>query len=213
MVFDELLGSLGQVPIFDTGFLLAGQQNPAYIQRQLTEWVRTGKLWQLRRGLYAPAPPYQKAAPHPFLVANRMVPGSYVSLQSALAYYGLIPEYVPAVTSVSARRPGRWMTPVALFIYHRIAPALLFGYERLIVGEDQTAFVAFPEKALLDLAYLQPGGDTPGYLSSLRLQNLEQLDLDRLGHLAERAAKPKLRRAADVIIELARQEQSMYETL
>jgi predicted transcriptional regulator of viral defense system len=213
MVFDELLGLLDKAPVFDTGFLLAGRQNPAYIQRQLAEWVRAGKLWQLRRGLYAPAPPYQKVAPHPFLVANRLVPGSYVSLQSALAYYGLIPEYVPAVTSVNTRRPGRWMTPIAPFIYHRIAPALFFGYERLNVGEDQAAFVASPEKALLDLTYLQPGGDAPVYLSSLRLQNLEQLDLDRLRHLAERAAKPKLRRAAEAIIRLARQEQDMYETL
>jgi len=213
MIFSNLLELIGEEPVFDTGLLLAGRQNPAYVQRQLAEWVRTGKLWQLRRGLYALAPPYQKVAPHPFLVANRMVPGSYVSLQSTLAYYGLIPEYVPAVTSVSARRPGRWTTPIAPFIYHRIAPALLFGYERLTVDEDQAAFVAFPEKALLDLAHLQPGGDTPAYLSSLRLQNLEQLDLERLRHLVERAAKPKLRRAADAIIELARQEQSMYETL
>jgi len=213
MVFDELLGLLGQAPIFDTGFLLAGRQNPAYIQRQLAEWARTGKLWQLRRGLYSLAPPYQKVAPHPFLVANRMVPGSYVSLHSALAYYGLIPEYVPAVTSVSTRRPRRWMTPIAPFIYHRIVPALLFGYERLTVDEDQAAFVAFPEKALLDLVHLQPGGDAPAYLSSLRLQNLEQLDPDRLRHLAERAGRPKLRRAADAIIELVYQEQGMYEAL
>jgi len=54
----------------------------------------------------------QKRKPHPFVVANRMVRGSYVSLQSALAYYGLIPEVVPVVTSVTTARPDCWETPL-----------------------------------------------------------------------------------------------------
>jgi len=49
---------------------------------------------------------YYKVKPHPFVVANRMVRGSYVSCQSALAHYGLIPEHVPVVTSITTARPG-----------------------------------------------------------------------------------------------------------
>ena len=49
---------------------------------------------------------------------------------------------------------------------------------------SQRAFVARPEKALLDLIYLHPGGDEPGYMEALRLQNLEQLDLEALHALA-----------------------------
>jgi hypothetical protein len=67
------------------------------------------------------------------------------------------------------------------------------------VNPDQQAFVAWPEKALLDLVYLQPGGDSPRYLQELRLQNLERLGLDRLQQVAVKASKPKLRRAAQVI--------------
>lgn len=59
---------------------------------------------QLRRGLYALAPPWRKRSPHPFLTANRLVPGSYVSGPSALAFAGAIPEYVPEVTSVTRPR-------------------------------------------------------------------------------------------------------------
>lgn len=199
MVFEELLTLLGQEPLFESGFLLAGNAKPNYVRRQLSEWVRTGKLWQLRRGLYAPAPPYQRVPPHPFLVANRLVPGSYVSLQAALAYYDIIPEHVATVTSVTARRPGRWATPAGVYHYRHVRPSLLFGYRPLVVGERQTAFVATPEKALLDLIYLQPEADVTAYVASLRLQNLETLDLELLGDLAERFAKPKLRQAVKAI--------------
>ncbi|MFN2132061.1 MAG: hypothetical protein ACK2VD_16140 [Anaerolineae bacterium] len=52
--------------------------------------------------------------------------------------------------------------------------------------------MAWPEKALPDLVYLQPGGDSPGYLQELRLQNLDHLDLDRLQQVAVKASRPKL---------------------
>ncbi len=87
----------GFEPAFDAGVLLADNADPVDARRQLSRWVAAGRLYQVRRGLYALAPPFQKVVPHPFLVANRLVHGSYVSCQSALAYYGLIPEYVMLV--------------------------------------------------------------------------------------------------------------------
>ena len=151
MDFSDLLSIVGDSPVFETGLLLAGDESPSYIRRQLSEWVNTGKVWKLRRGLYALAPPYQKTAPHPFLVANQMVSGSYVSLQSALAYYGLIPEYVPVTTSVTTLRPGEWDTPIGQFAYRHIQANLFFGYHAIVLDNRQSAWIASPEKALLDL--------------------------------------------------------------
>lgn len=91
MKFEQLLAAVGDEPVFETGLLLAGEVDPSDVRRQLSRWVASGRLFQLRRGLYALAPPFQKVLPHPFLVANRLVGGSYVSLQSALAHHGLIP--------------------------------------------------------------------------------------------------------------------------
>src|SRR3954466_2221215 len=99
MKFEELLEIVADDPLFETGVLLAGDVDPANVHRQLSRWVRAGRLHQLRRGLYAVAPPFQKVRPHPFLIANRLVPGSYVSLQSVLANSSLIPESVPVTTS------------------------------------------------------------------------------------------------------------------
>ncbi len=212
MEFATLLSIVGDSPVFETGLLLAGAESPNYIRRQLSEWVKVGKVWQLRRGLYMLAPPYQKVAPHPFLVANHMLPGSYVSLQAALAYYGMIPEYVPVTTSITTQRPGEWDTPVGYFTYRHIRPDLFFGYHSTHVSDKQQAFIALPEKALLDLIYLHPGGDDPSYLESLRLQNLAQLQLDELKRMAHLVGKPKLHRAVDVLTPLLAEEES-YEVL
>jgi predicted transcriptional regulator of viral defense system len=213
MNFDDLLAIVSDEPVFNTGLLLTGDVSPAYVRRQLSGWVTAGRLWQLRRGLYALAPPYRKTKPHPFLVANRLVPGSYVSLQSALAYHALIPEHVAVTTCVTTKRPGEWGTPLGRFMVRHIHPGLFFGYENVSVSRDQRAFVAMPAKALLDLVHLQPQGDSSNYLASLRLQNLDQLDLDQLRQLAFRSGKPKWQRAAEIIAELAAVEAASYEPL
>lgn len=213
MEFTELLEIVGDEPVFETGLLLAGDVDPADVQRQLSRWTNAGWLYQLRRGVYALAPPYQKTKPHPFVVANALVRASYVSLQSALAHYGMIPEYTPVVTSVTTARPAHWETPLGDYQFRHVKAAWFHSYERLDVGGAQWAFVATPEKALLDLIYLQPGGDSPAYLSELRLQPLERLNLDALVRLAEESGRPKLRRAVHHVAALAQTEASEYETL
>lgn len=213
MEFERLLETVGGEPIFETSLLLAGDVDPADMRRQLSRWTKAGRLYQLRRGLYALAPPFQKVKPHPFLIANRTVRASYVSLQAALAYYGLIPEYVPVVTSITTARPGRWETPLGVYEFRHVKTGLLFGYQLTDLDGGQKAFVATPEKALLDLVYLQPGGDSPGYLRELRLQNLDRLDAEELRRQADRTGSPKLRRATGLVVGLRFAEAQEYETL
>jgi predicted transcriptional regulator of viral defense system len=195
MKFESLLTIVGDEPVFETGWLLAGDVDPADVRRQLSRWVKGGRLHQLRRGLYALAPPYRKTRPHPFLVANRLVRGSYVSLQSALAYHGLIPEYVPVTTSVTTGRPQRRENPFGSFEYHHVSAGGLTGYRLETLGEGQAAFVATPAKALADLVHLVPGGDSQAYLSELRLQGPERIDAAELLDHPVLGRRPKLRRA------------------
>jgi predicted transcriptional regulator of viral defense system len=213
MKFEDLLEIVGDEPVFETGLLLAGEAEAADVHRQLSRWQRSGRLVQLRRGWYALAPPFRRVQPHPFLAANRIVPGSYVSCQSALAFHGLIPEAVLTVTSVTAGRPGRWVTPLGTFDYRHVRQRLLWGFQRVPVSQGQEAFVAGPEKALLDLVYLEPVGDSTAYLAELRLQNLDRLDLEELATEARRFGKPKLERAAQGVTELARAETLEYVVL
>jgi hypothetical protein len=193
MKWSSLLGIVGDQPLFDTGFLLAGDVDPADLRRQLSRWVRSGHLVQLRRGLYTLAPPHRKTEPHPFLVANHMVRGSYVSLQSALAYHGLIPEHVPVTTSITTGRPQQRENSLGSFEYHHCPPERLTGYRMERLAEGQEAFVATAAKALADLIHLVPGADSSAYLSELRLTNLEKLDREALWSAA--GERPKIRRA------------------
>jgi len=199
MKFGDILCLVGDQPVFESSLLLAGSVEPAYLQRQLSGWVAGGKLIRLRRGLYMLSATYRRFDPHPFLLANRIRRGSYVSLQSALEHWGTIPEYVPVVTSVWTGSPGEAVTPIGGFLYRHLRTGLLFGYGPCEVAPGQEALVAEPEKALLDLVHLTPGGDDPCYLRELRLQDLTVLSGEKIRGLAARSERPKLLRAADLI--------------
>jgi predicted transcriptional regulator of viral defense system len=212
MEYNSLLKLIGDDPVFESSLLLAGMINPKIVRLQLSRWVNSGRIFQLRRGLYSIAPPYQKIKPHPFLVANRLQRSSYVSLQSALAFYGLIPETVNITVSITTGRPERLSTPLGTFDYRHVKPNLLFGYRMTDLG-GQEAFVATPEKALLDLVYLTPGGDLQNFLQGLRLQNLDRLDPDALKKQAVLFDSPKMDKAVKVISQLMLGETSEYEEI
>ena len=148
----------------------------------------------------------------PILVANRMVRASYVSLQSALAFYGMIPEHVPVTTSVTTNRPARWKTPLGVFDFHHVQVDFFYGCIFADLGEKQQAFIATPEKALLDLVYLVPGGDSPEYLLELRLENLNRLNWQTFDRLVKQLKKPRLTRAFAEIRKIAGEEDE-YESL
>jgi len=205
MKWNKLLELVGLDPVFHSSLLLAGAVEPVDLGRQLSRWVKSGKLNQLRRGLYALAEPHQKNPPHPFLVANRLKRASYISLQSALEHHGLIPEYVPSITSVTTGRPEALSTPLGLYIFKHIKKELFFGYQLIDLGSGQSAFIASAEKALLDLLYLTPGSDNLNYLRELRLQNIENLSTELLLELARKFESRKLWNAAQKIKTIAQE--------
>ena len=198
-------------PVFPSALLLTAGVARTDVEKQISRWTRAGKLIQLRRGLYTLAEPHAKRPLSPFLAANEIRRPSYVSLQSALAHHGMIPEHVPSVTSVTTGRPGVVRTGVGVFIYRHVKTTLFAGYDWIEVGDGQSAFVATPEKSLADLIYLTPHGDEPGYLEELRLQNLEALDLDGLEDVARSSGSAKLQRAVRRVAAI--KEKEAYETL
>ena len=202
MKFEELLKLLNGEVIFPSSILLAGNVSKNVIRKQLTRWVSSGKLIQLRRGFYAIAQPYRDEQPHPFLVANMVKRASYVSLQSALEYYGIIPEYVPVITSVTTGRTEEIITKIGRFQFKHIKKDLFWGYREIEVTVGVKIFIALPEKSLLDLIYLTPGSDSLEYLEELRLQNTQLLNKKILTDFAQKFKTPKLDRAAKIIINL-----------
>jgi len=206
MKWQSLLELVVDEPVFSSALLLSGNVSVPQVRLQLSRWVKDGRLIQLRRGLYMLAPVWRKVEPHPFLVANRLQRGSYVSAQSALAFHGIIPEYVPVATSVGPGRPETVQNLLGAFQFNHLARQLLFGYSQIEVAPRQLAFVASPEKALLDLIHLTPGADSEEYLRQLRLQTPEAINLPRLLELAQRSGKPKLMRASRFVGPLLEEE-------
>lgn len=203
MQFSELVDTVGHLPLFRSSLLLAGERDPGDVRRQLSRWKTSGKVVQLRRGVYVLGEPWRRVTPHPFLLANELQRPSYVSLESALAFHGLIPEAVPVTTSVTTGRPGTIETPVGRFLYRHVQSAAFFGYHRVPVlrhGEAE-AFVADAAKALLDLVYLTPGGDAVEYLESLRLEGLASIEGELRAH-ARRWNRKKIHRAVANVLDL-----------
>ncbi len=97
------------------------------------------------------------------------------------------------------------------YSFRHLKADLLFGYRLVDLGDEQQAFVATPEKALLDAVYLQPSGDNPTYLQELRL-SYGVLCMDTVAALATASRSPKLKRAVQHIRALAVQEPE-YEAI
>jgi len=205
MKWEELLQIVGREPVFSSSLLKAGSVDPIDLGKQLSRWVNSGKLIQIRRGLYALSERYRKIQPHPFYIANRIQRASYISLYSALSYYGLIPEYVPAVTSITTGRPQTFNIPLGDFIFRHIKKELFFEYKLIDIENNQSAFIASPEKSLLDLLYLTPGSDALLYLRELRLQNLDRLNMEQFKTTAYHMGSRKLIRAAESLDRLIKE--------
>lgn len=210
MKYSQLLDITAGRPVFSSALLRAGNVDEVDLGRQLSRWVASGKLLQLRRGVYGLADPYVSRRPHNFEVANLLVNPSYVSLESALSHRGVIPEAVFTTTSVTTARAGEFDTPLGRYAYRHIVPSLFWGYVTEVIGEVEF-LVACPEKALLDLVHLRPGGDQLLFLEHLRLDFI-RLDQDMLNQMAQLSGKPKLVRAASNVARL-REAEGEWEVL
>jgi hypothetical protein len=115
----------------------------------------------------------------------------------------MIPEFVPVTTSVTTGRPEELNTPLGRFLFRHVKKSAFFGYTQTEISRSQPAFLASPEKALLDLLYLTPGSDSPTYLEELRFKPTDRFDWHTLRRHAERVRSRKLKRAVERISQMA----------
>lgn len=200
MNIQELAELVQDEPVFSSSLLKVAGIKTSQIELQLVRWVKSRRLLKLRRGLYVLGKPYRKIEPHPFLIANQLQRGSYVSFQSALAFYDLIPEHVPVVTSATTGRPEMVKTPMGSFIFRHLKTGMFSGFRQAKMTDRQQAVMATPEKALVDLLYSTTGSDSDGYIEELRLQNAESLSADELRRYAETTGSWKVKRAVEKIL-------------
>ncbi len=151
-------------------------------RNNLTRWCKKGLLIKLRNEHYA-FPEYMQVADFQYYVANRIYRPSYISLHSALSFYGMIPEEVVQLTSATTCKPNRFENHFGSFSYHHIKIKMFFGYELKQMQNGRTLLFATPEKALIDLLYLYPFYKSEADMLDLRLDEYfiqEELNRERL---------------------------------
>jgi hypothetical protein len=118
---------------------------------KISELVKQGMLQLVRRGIYIPGPALKIAVPEPFLLANHLLGPSYVSMETALSYWGWIPEKVYEVSSMTIKNSAEYDTASGRFSYTHLAlPYYSFGLQQVELSKRQTVIMATPEKALCD---------------------------------------------------------------
>lgn len=198
MKWEEFIKVVSNLPVIDTEILLTGGSNPNVVKVQISRWVKSGRIIQLKRGFYILPERYRKVEVYEPYIAGILKKPSYISLEKALEFHNLIPEAVTVYTSVTPKRPERIVSNIGIFDYRHIKNSLFWGYDSVTVNR-QTAFIAHPEKALLDLIYLKGMKISLDYLEELRLQNVEKINLERLFEYAQRFKKPGIQGAANII--------------
>jgi len=112
------------------------------------------EIMTLKPGLYCLSEQFRRKNPHPFVIASLLCSPSYISMESALKYHGLIPEAIYQVISVSSHRTKTFKTPLGNFFYSKI-PCQKFraGVKCIKINNNTWAFIADPVRAIADLIY------------------------------------------------------------
>lgn len=169
--------------------LLGGSDARRY--GQVNRALKAGEVIKPRRGLYVLNLVYRKQPLHPFVLAQQMLPGSYVSAESALGFHGWIPESVHTVLSMT--HGGKSVTyehaQLGKFEFRRMTTNTGYFLQSVARHElqQQVALIAEPLRALLDLVYLRKlewqglGFLTTGMrLDEQQLHTVTGLDISRL---------------------------------
>ncbi|MFH1709905.1 MAG: hypothetical protein ABH860_02390 [bacterium] len=117
-------------------------------QQLLERYTKKGLFVRLKGGIYALKLNYPSA----YLIAGKLYPPSYISFETALSYYNMIPEAVHIYASATTRTTRQFEAEKQVFSYHKIKKPAFTGYKLLKI-ENEKVFFAEKEKALADYLY------------------------------------------------------------
>jgi hypothetical protein len=151
----EKLRAFGPVPMkgADLSGILSDFDSP---KDKLVYMVKQGQLLRLKRDLYCVSSKITGERYSLPLIANHLYGPSYVSLETALSYYQLIPDRVVSTQSVVSKRARRFSSPLGIFTYQTVpADYYSIGIRQEVAGNRFAYLIASPEKALCDLLLMR----------------------------------------------------------
>lgn len=166
---------------------------------KIGELMKSGELTGIKNGLYIPGPKSKITGPEPFLLANHIWGPSYISLETALSYWGYIPERVYEISSVTTKASRSYKTSVGRFTFrHAPLPYYSFGIKSVQLTAKQNILMASPEKALCDKIIMTAGihlRSVPQVINllteDLRIDEdkLQELNVQMIGNWLDEAPK------------------------
>ena len=199
---------------FDYQTLLHSLRQYSRPRDKISDLLRKGLIIRVKKGIYIFGKDFRRRPFSREMLANLIYGPSYISLEYALHYFGLIPERVEAVTSVTTGRSRKYATPVGLFSYRMIPlAAFRIGMDRVELDDGRSFLIATPEKALADKIRddrgngLQTQGQLMDYLeNNLRVDPtaLAKLNGEQLGAIARRYGSRKLQLLSNLLQRLKR---------
>ncbi len=200
MANTAVLNQFGIIP-FDTAALKAALDDYKSPKDKITTLEQSGLLIRLKRGLFVVSPMVHSQPLSKELIANHIYGPSYISLQTALSFYGLIPERVHAVCSMTTKRSSSFINPLGNFDYISVPAAYCaIGIRQEIVNNNYAYLIATPEKALCDMIVetkglkLQSIKAMQNYLEEdlrIDLSVIEHYDIDIINQCIELGSKKR----------------------
>ena len=155
------------------------------LRQYLSRWKKQAWIGSLRKGLYELTFPQGRDVPD-FFIANKIYAPSYISLETALSYYSLIPEVSIAVVSVTPKTTRRFKNSHGLFIYRSVQPEAFRGYT-IEKHNGLNVLIAEPEKALVDYLHFKTlrGGEFDMKAERLDKKRVNELNKKKLNNYAK----------------------------
>lgn len=196
MKFTEFRNLVKDIPVFSVPQLSLLAKDKQTFRNQISQWKKQGLITPLKKGLYVLNEHDRKLNLSREYIANQLVFPSYVSLEYALSFYGLIPERAFQVTSITSKKTTEFVNSYGTFSFRNLKNELFFGYLNLQDENGMQILMAEKEKALLDFLYLNLSQINPDNLDfleeSYRFENLDELNRLRLLNYAEKFQSKKL---------------------
>lgn len=137
---------------FDYLFLMNALKNYKKPRDKITQLIKSGSIIRVKKGIYVFGTKYRRGPVSLEVLANQIYGPSYISLEYALSHYGLIPERVHWVTSITSQKSKSFETPVGNFSYRHIhSDKYIVGVDDLKLDATRYCLMASPEKAIADL--------------------------------------------------------------
>jgi hypothetical protein len=196
----EKIRSIISREIFDYTQLMSVLSEYSKPRDVVTRLLKQGKIIRIKKGLYIFGELWRRSSVPGEVLAGLIYGPSAISLDYALSWYGLIPERVYTVTSITTGRSRQFDTPAGIYSYHQISAGRFSAGLTLQNGQEGRWFLVEPLKALADKVFCDPRckPDSPAYFNEYLFADL-RIDENQLIQVIDKNMADKINQIYDSV--------------